>query len=164
MNAQSLTSLFNYHFWANHRVWDCLEGASPEQFTEDVAYSHGSLQSQFFHLMQTDAFPLQMVGKPVPGGKMQKEDFLDKAVMRARWDDVETAVQEAMREWTDEQLQAPFSMPTPDGETVDASLWEVLMTLVNHGTNHRAQILMQLHKLGAPTVEQGLYYYILENR
>lgn len=162
MNTQSLISLFNYHFWANHQVWNCLESVSAEQFTEDVAYSLGSLQSQFFHLMLTDAYPLQMLGKPVPGGKMRKEDFLDKAAMQARWSEVETAVQEAMSEWTDEQLQAPFPMPRPDGTTVDASLWEVLMTLVNHGTNHRAQILMQLHKLGAPTVEQGLYYYILE--
>ena len=162
MNTESLTRLFNYHFWANHKVWACLAEVDAEQFTVASDYSHGSLQSQFFHLMQTDAFPLQMFGKAVPGGKLEKEDFVNKASMRARWDDIETAVQSAMSEWTDERLQAPFSMPTPDGEAVEAPLWEVLMTLVNHGTNHRAQILMQLHKLGAPTVEQGLYYYVLE--
>ena len=163
MNTDSLTRLFNYHFWANHQVWTCLAEVSTEQFVEASAYSQGSLQSQLFHLLQTDAFPLQMAGKSVPGGELNKEDFLDKVVMRARWDEIETAMQLAMTEWTDEQLLTPFSMPTPDGGAVELPLWEALMTLVNHGTNHRAQILMQLHKLGAPTVEQGLYFYVLEN-
>ena len=40
---------------------------------------------------------------------------------------------------------------------------EVLLHMVNHGTDHRAQILARLHELGAETVEQDLMLYLWES-
>jgi uncharacterized damage-inducible protein DinB len=38
--------------------------------------------------------------------------------------------------------------------------WQILAHVVNHGTDHRAQVLDLLHRLGAPNVEQDLIYYL----
>jgi len=37
---------------------------------------------------------------------------------------------------------------------------ETLLHVVNHGTDHRAQILAMLHGMGAPTVAQDLLFYM----
>jgi uncharacterized damage-inducible protein DinB len=37
---------------------------------------------------------------------------------------------------------------------VPASRWQVLMQLVNHGTDHHATVLHKLHALGALTFDQ----------
>ncbi len=161
MNSQSMKSIFDYHIWANHQVWDCLESISAEQFMEDIDYSRGSIQSQFFHLMQSDDYVPIPLERPAVGGDIKKEDFMDMAVMRAHWDQVEANMRETIASTTDEQLQATTSLPA--GETsIDVPVWEALLSIINHGTNHRAQILMQLHKLGGKTVEQGLYFYMIQ--
>jgi len=162
MDKQSISSLFDYHIWANHQVWDCLDSINAEQFTESVAYSHGSLQSQFFHVMQSDNYVPFMLEKPIPGGEMKKEDFLDSGVMRTQWDVVEAGIKEALADTNDEQIQGSTSLPAGDGTSVEVPMWEALLSIINHGTNHRAQILMQLDKLGGKTVEQGLYFYMLQ--
>lgn len=38
--------------------------------------------------------------------------------------------------------------------------WHVILHVVNHGTDHRAQILRALHDLGALTFEQELEEYL----
>jgi uncharacterized damage-inducible protein DinB len=55
-------------------------------------------------------------------------------------------------------------MPDLDGTLKYSELWEVFFGVVNHGTNHNAQILALLHQYGAPTVEQGYYFYRLEHQ
>jgi hypothetical protein len=37
-----------------------------------------------------------------------------------------------------------------------------ILRLVNHGTDHRAQVLRLLHDLGAPTFNQDLIIYLWE--
>lgn len=162
MNKQSIITLFEYHIWANHQVWECLDSITAEQFTEDVDYSHGSLQSQFFHLMQSDNYVPYMLEKPPVGGEVKKEDFLEMANMRSHWDNVESGMMAVLAETDDEKLAGMTPLPAGDSTSVDVPMWEALLSIVNHGTNHRAQILMQLHKLGGKTVEQGLYFYMLQ--
>ncbi len=38
--------------------------------------------------------------------------------------------------------------------------WQILLQGVNHGTDHRAQVLALLHQLGAPTLEQDFMIYL----
>jgi uncharacterized damage-inducible protein DinB len=45
-------------------------------------------------------------------------------------------------------------------DNVPASRWQVLMQLVNHGTDHRATILQALHALEAPTFEQDFILWL----
>jgi uncharacterized damage-inducible protein DinB len=41
------------------------------------------------------------------------------------------------------------------------TIWQTLLHLVNHGTDHRAQVLRVLHDLKADTFDQDLVYYYL---
>ena len=56
-------------------------------------------------------------------------------------------------------IEKPFA----DGEDKDLILWQVLLHAVNHGTDHRAQMLRSLHDLGVKTVSQDYIFYVYDH-
>jgi uncharacterized damage-inducible protein DinB len=53
-----------------------------------------------------------------------------------------------------------FEKPIAEGEDKDLILWQVLLHVVNHGTDHRAQALRMLNDLGVKTVSQDYIFYV----
>jgi uncharacterized damage-inducible protein DinB len=49
------------------------------------------------------------------------------------------------------------------GEDKDLILWQVLLHVVNHGTDHRAQLLRLLNDLGVETTSQDYVFYMYDN-
>jgi len=61
----------------------------------------------------------------------------------------------------DEMLSArPIREPEEDR---GLAVWQVLWHVVNHGTDHRAQLLRELHDLGAATKGQDFIFYVYEH-
>jgi len=56
-----------------------------------------------------------------------------------------------------------FEKPFAEGEDKDLILWQVLLHVVNHGTDHRAQLLRLLHDLGVKTEYQDYIFYVYEH-
>jgi uncharacterized damage-inducible protein DinB len=87
-------------------------------------------------------------------------DFDDRSKLRAHWDAVEQTMRAYLENLQDEALtQKPF----PDGEDKDLITWQVLLHVVNHGTDHRAQLLRSLNDLGVKTSSQDYIFYVYDN-
>ena len=57
-----------------------------------------------------------------------------------------------------------FTKPFPDhDEDKDLILWQVLLHVANHGTDHRAQLLRLLNDLGVKTESQDYIFYVYEH-
>ena len=57
-----------------------------------------------------------------------------------------------------------FENPFPDhDEDKVLILWQVLVHVVNHGTDHRAQLLRTLNDLGVKTVSQDYVFYVYDH-
>jgi len=56
-------------------------------------------------------------------------------------------------------LDAAALQRQPQG--LPLTVWQTLLHLVNHGTDHRAQVLRALHDFDAPTFEQDLLFYVM---
>lgn len=159
MNADAFRHFFRYHFSENRTVWDkYITTLTDEQFTQDVGYSHGSVRNQIVHLMSVDeAWFSGLRGVEVP-------DDLDPAVVdrdsiRARWDAVEQHMRDYLAELRDDALnEKPL-----DGEDKDLIVWQVLLQVGNHGTDHRAQLLRLLNDLGVKTVSQDYIFYAYDH-
>jgi uncharacterized damage-inducible protein DinB len=50
----------------------------------------------------------------------------------------------------------------PD-EDQDLIVWQVLLHVVNHGTDHRAQLLRLLNDLGVETTSQDYIFYVYDH-
>jgi uncharacterized damage-inducible protein DinB len=47
-------------------------------------------------------------------------------------------------------------------DKIDQPQWQILLHLVNHGTDHRATVLQQLNELGVKTFPQDLVMWLWE--
>jgi len=87
-------------------------------------------------------------------------DFNDWKIIRAHWDHVEHNMRDYLSKLRDDML---FEKPFAEGEDKDLILWQVLFHVVNHGTDHRAQILRLLNEMGIKTESQDYIFYVYDN-
>lgn len=170
MDLQTIRNLIEYHKWANRKVWECVDSVSQEQYTQDHDYSVGSLHKQVHHvlLMDWSAFYAIANGQQWPNqdieGYFSLEDVATKAAAWDQWDQIEAYIDEVVAELTEERLTEQWTMPAGQDVYFQTSLGELLQIMVNHATNHRAQILALVHQYGGNTTEMGLYFYLAETR
>ena len=159
MNANAFRHFYNYHFTENRNMWDgSIALLSNEQFMQNADYSHGSVRDQIVHLMSVDDTwfsGLRCVEIPEP---LNPANFEDRNIIRATWDTIEQNMRGYLEKLQDEML---FEKPFADGEDKDLILWQVLLQVVNHGTDHRAQLLRLLHDLGVQDNVARLHFLCL---
>ncbi len=157
MNADVFRQVYDYHFTENRKIWDSyIIPLTQEQFIQQIDYSVGSVQNQVIHLVNVDDVwfsPLR--GFEVPEW-LEPDDFEDWKTILAPWDSVEQRIRDYLATLRDDML---FDKPFPEGEDEDLILWQVLFHVVNHGTDHRAQLLRLLSDLGVDTGPQDFVFY-----
>ena len=161
MNADAFRQFYDYHFTENRKIWDRhITSLSEELFTQGAGYSHGSVRDQIVHMMSAEEYwfsGLRGVARPEP---LDPGGLGDRAAIRSRWDSIEQDMRDYLGRMRDQML---FERPFTDGEDPDLFLWQALLHVANHGTDHRAQLLRSLHDLGVETAPQDYIFYIYEH-
>jgi uncharacterized damage-inducible protein DinB len=162
MHAEALRHFYGYHFAENRTLWDhYIAQLSAEQFTQQFAYSHGSVRDQIVHLMDVDDVwfsELQGVEPLEPAASAQDDD---RQSLRARWDAIEQRMRTYLSALQDEALDTrPIQEPEEDK---GLRVWQVLLHVVNHATDHRAQLLRSLNDLGLETRSQDYIFYVYDH-
>ncbi|NTW07939.1 MAG: hypothetical protein HGA28_00025 [Anaerolineaceae bacterium] len=162
MNANAFRYLFDYHFTENLRLWVEYVTLLPfELFIKDSEYSHGSVRDQLVHLISVDEIWFSEI-RGVPSLEpLPPSDVDDREVIRTHWSRVEKGMQEYLVNLRDDNLfEKPINEPEEDQVLF---VWQVLLHVINHGTDHRAQLLRQLHDLGIKTTAQDLIFYVYDH-
>jgi uncharacterized damage-inducible protein DinB len=161
VNADAFRQLYEYHFSENRKLWDaCIAPLPHEQFIQNVSYSHGSVRNQAVHIMSVDEAwfsELRGVENPEP---FPIPDSDDRQLIRAHWDEVEQNMRAYLAKLEDGML---LKKPFAEGEDKDLIFWQVLLHVVNHGTDHRAQTLRLLNDLGVKTAPQDFIFYVYDH-
>jgi uncharacterized damage-inducible protein DinB len=162
MNADAFRHFYGYHFTENRNIWDsCVTQLSDQQFTQNVAYSHGSVRDQIVHLMSVDEGWFSELRGVEPSEPFPPANLNDRESIRAHWDSVEQSMRDYLAELRDDMLfDKPIEEPEEDQ---DLMVWQVLLHVVNHGTDHRAQLLRLLNDLGVKTTSQDYIFYVYDN-
>ncbi len=152
MNADGFRQLYDYHFTVNRRIWDkCIMGLSDEQFERELHYSIGSIHNQMVHMMSVDdRWFSGLRGVALPDF-LNPADYPDRAAVRDYWDGVEGRMRDYVAALTDELLLTPLN---------DLKVWQVLTHVINHGTDHRAQVLAMLNAMDVKTFPQDLIFHL----
>jgi uncharacterized damage-inducible protein DinB len=161
MNANAFRQFYEYHFAENRKIWDThITPLSDEQFTQNATYSVGSVRNHVVHMTGCDDYwfsglrGLAMPDMPNPA------KFENRASVRAYCDTVEQNMRDYLAKLQDAAL---FEHPFPGGGDEILTVWQVLLHVVNHGTDHRAQILRLLNDLGVNTGPQDYIFYVFEH-
>ena len=162
MNADAFRHFYDYHFIQNRKIWDSyVTPLSHDQFRQPVNYSHGSVRDQIVHLMSVDEAWFSELQGVEPSEPFPPANFDDRPAIRAQWDSVEQSMRAYLAGLQDDMLfDKPIEEPEEDKDLI---LWQVLLHVVNHGTDHRAQLLRLLNDLGVKTEFQDYIFYVYEN-
>jgi uncharacterized damage-inducible protein DinB len=163
MNANAFRHFYNYHFTENRKIWETnITALSQDQFTQTVNYSHGSVRDQIVHLMNVDEVWFSELRCVESSEPLSPANLNDRKIIRAHWDSIEQGMRDYLATLRDEMLfDKPIKEPEEDKDLI---VWQVLLHVVNHGTDHRAQLLRLLHDLGVKTAPQDYIFYVYDNQ
>jgi uncharacterized damage-inducible protein DinB len=163
MNADAFRHFYGYHFTENRNLWDnYVTTLSYEQFTKAADYSIGSVRDQIVHLISADEVWFSELQGVEPSEPFPSADGVDdRDSIRTHWDGVEQMMRGYLAELRDDMLfDTPIKEPEEDRDLI---VWQVLLHVVNHGTDHRAQLLRLLNDLGVKTTSQDYIFYVYDN-
>lgn len=153
MDLELIKTFIEYHLDMTRRVWDSINYITEEQFLADDAYSRGSVRNLMVHLTSTDRRWLTGLKNAEDVGHLRFEDFSTRAEAHQIYEQVAKDLSKYVNSLTEEEIsQNPNDVPNPR--------WQVLLHLINHGTDHRSTVLQRLHEFGAPTFDQDFITWI----
>jgi uncharacterized damage-inducible protein DinB len=163
MNADAFRHFYNYHFAENRKVWEHVASLTFEQFSQKADYSRGSVREQLIHLIDVEDVWISELRGGQPSEPLPEiTDVDDRNAIRTLWDKVEQNTRAYLANLENDFL---FTKPITDPEEdKDLIVWQVLLHVVNHATDHRAQLLRALHDLGVDTKSQDYIFYVYENQ
>ena len=163
VNIEYIRTIFDYNIWAHRRVWDCIMQLRDEQFVQDLDYSIGSIRNQVVHVMSVDRRWLARIAGTELPQRLEPMDYPNRLVAREQWEEIEAQNRSIVWVLDEVALDRVITYELPQrGGMKHNAIWQIIAHVVNHGTDHRGQILAMLHRLGATTVEQDMMGYLWE--
>ncbi|CAG1004556.1 hypothetical protein ANAEL_03246 [Anaerolineales bacterium] len=148
MNKQDIQLLYRYNHWANERILNAAANVTTEQFLVPGSYPHGGLRGTLAHALSSECTWRKRWQGESPAQGIKPEEFPTFDSLRARWQEEEKSLAAFVDNLTDDRLNAPFQYKTLRGDPMENVLWQVMVHMVNHGTQHRSEAAAMLTELG----------------
>ena len=162
MNKQDIQLLYKYNNWANSRILDAAENLTEEQFLAPASYPHGGLRGTLTHILFAEwLWRLRWQGES-PTVRMKPEDFVTFNSLCVRWAQEEKLLMDFVDGLKEEKLDNTFNYYTTEGEPLQRILWQAMMHVVNHGTQHRSEAAALLTELGYSPGDIDLMLFLRE--
>jgi uncharacterized damage-inducible protein DinB len=160
MTIKDLETMFDYGYWANRKLFEVISQLTPEQFTQSVAGSYGSVRNTMVHVLSAEWGWLDRCGGPQRGAALSAANFPTVASLLDRWQQVEAYVREFLKTLRDEDLSRVVEFTIGTGPKQAMSLGELMHHAAIHGVHHRGQVALLLRSLGhVPGNFDILLYY-----
>jgi uncharacterized damage-inducible protein DinB len=149
MRTADLLLLYDYHYWATHRILDKADAVTAEQFTSPTPFPMGSLHQTLVHTLATEIYLLDWWQEKPRQPRLTAEDLPDVAAIRARWRQVETELRAYLATLDENGLDRIVSHTIPRyGMDYTAPLWSLILHATYHGAQHRSEAAQMLTEYG----------------
>lgn len=163
MRAEEINLLFEYNYWANARVLAAAERAGPEVFLAPGALSHGGLRATLVHLLSAEWIWRQRFQEGVsPKAMLSERDFPTVDALRSRWEEEGRAMRAYLGSLGDEDLDRVMRYHDRQGTPFAQPLWQLLLHVVNHGTQTRGEAAVLLTQQGYSPGELDFRLFLSE--
>jgi uncharacterized damage-inducible protein DinB len=162
VNKQEILVLFQYNAWSNAKILNAASHLTQEQFVGPAPFPHGSLRGTLVHALFGEWIWRQRWEGHALSAKMKPEDFPTFESLRARWADEEPRLMDYVSNLTDEGLSRRFKYVSTEGFPHERAVWESMLHLVNHGTQHKAEAASILTRFGYSPGDIDLIVYLNE--
>jgi len=158
MQISQIKELYDYTRWADERLWQTVAGLNEEQLDIDMQNGIGSILTTLLHMANGMCTWRTRWQGGTPTAILQRADFPTLQSVRERWQEEEAQLQRFLNTLSDEDLhqEVRYRRPGAPVQEFAQPLWKTMLHLVNHHTQHRSEIAMQLTSLGHSPGELGM--------
>jgi uncharacterized damage-inducible protein DinB len=165
MTVPEIRELFDYAHWANAKLFDVIGRLTPEELTQPISGSHGSIRDTMVHVLSAEWGWIDRCGGPARGPALRPAEFPTAESLAALSGQVRAHGQVFLAGLADADLTREVEFSFPGSETYVLSVVELLHHAVAHGLHHRGQVSLLLRLRGyAPENFDVLFYQIDKRR
>jgi uncharacterized damage-inducible protein DinB len=159
-SAKDLQALYDYGYWANGKLLEVVSQLTPEQFTQPLTGSYGSVRNTMVHILSAEWGWLDRCAGEQRGPALVAADYPTVTSLIDRWHEVEAHVREFLSNLNDEDLGRVIEFSIGNGPRYAMRLGEIMHHGAIHGIHHRGQVALLLRSLGqVPSNFDILFYY-----
>lgn len=148
MNKQSIQTLLKYNQWANTKIFTAASNLTSSQFVSPDNFPHGGIRSTLTHALFAEWIWRKRWEGVSPTARFKPEDFPDFKSLQTRWLEEEKELMKFVENVSEEGLNSTFQYTSTEGVKYENVLWESMAHVVNHGTQHRAEVAAMLTEFG----------------
>jgi uncharacterized damage-inducible protein DinB len=161
VNKDEITLLYDYNYWANARVLQAATKVSREQFIAPARLSQGSLRGALAHTLGTEVVWRLRVQEGISVSALPAEgDFPTLEALQTRWADEQRKMRAYLASLSDGALAAKVTYKNTKGVPFENVLWHLLVHVVNHGTQFRAEAAVALTEYGQSPGDLDLLAFV----
>lgn len=160
MNKQDILTLYQYNQWANHKILIAAANVTHEQFIADATFPHGGLRSTLVHTLFAQWIWRSRWQGTSPTTRFKPEEFPTFESLQERWQAEERLLMDYVESLTDEKLNEVIQYKNTKGVPLQQILWKMMMHVVNHGTQHRAEAAALLTDFGCSPGDVDMIYFM----
>jgi len=163
MSVALLGQLYDYHHWANRRLFEIAAnlGEAATSRTMGAPWSFPTLKGMFAHLYGADALWLARWKGSSPARLHDDSDFPTLADLRGKWDLLEAEQRAFVDGLAEADLTRQFSYRNAQGTEFRLPLGPIVQHVVNHGTHHRSELAAMLTLINGSPPDTGIASYCL---
>ena len=161
MSTALIRDHYDYHRWANHRLFDIAVGLGAEAVTRDMGkhWSFPTLKAMFAHMYGADSIWLTRWKGESPKRLYGDADFTSMADLRSRWDTLEAEQRAFVEALGDVDLTRPVGYRNTEGAQFRVALGPLLQHVVNHATHHRSEAATMITLISGSPPDTGINSY-----
>jgi uncharacterized damage-inducible protein DinB len=162
MNLENILDLLGYNVWATDSILDHAAELAPAQYTAAVTPNAGrdSLRSILVHTLDTEIAWRQALQKIPLTPDLRDEDFPDVPTLKRAWAAERENWYAFCRGLDSAALNAPYTYQFENGPVRTRLVWQTIMHVINHGTQHRSEAAQLLTAYGQSPGDLDFNYYL----
>lgn len=139
--------IYDYNYWGNGRILDTCEQLTQTELDAPTKNGYASLRATLVHTMHANWIWRSRWQGVSPQTVLDERDYPTLAAIRERWQHEEQQTRAFLATLTEEKLAADLTYLNLKGVTFTLPLWQTMVHLANHGTQHRSEVAFMLTAL-----------------
>jgi uncharacterized damage-inducible protein DinB len=160
MSIALIREHYDYHHWANRRLFDLASGLG-EGVTRDMGahWSCPTLKGMFAHIYGADNVWLTRWKGSSPSRLSGDADFASMIDLRAKWVALEAEQRAFLAGLAEADLTRPVQYRNTEGKEFQVALGALLQHVVNHATHHRSEAATMITLISGSPPDTGINTY-----
>jgi uncharacterized damage-inducible protein DinB len=161
MDQLQAVTLVEYNAWANRRILSKISRIPLSGFTAETFLSHKSILETVVHIVDTQWYwreGAQTGNLPVEA--LTPEIFSSLPALWRRWKEEDELLRKYVTRLKPDEINSPVTIQWPRARPRSRALWQILIHIVNHGTQHRSELGLHLATLSKSPGDLDFMKYV----